>query len=477
MNLGHILQKLGPSVLPFADASSKELPFPRLARLGLFQVSVGLTLALLAGTLNRVMIVEMTIAAAVVATFLAIPMLSSPIRALLGFKSDHHRSSFGWRRVPYLWGGTFFQFVGLAFIPFSLILLDTQRGYSATAQTAGLLIGGLGFILVGLGAHAVQTAGLALATDLAPEETRPRVVAFLYVMFLGGLLVGGLGYSWWLRDFTSLGLVQAVKGSAVLILFMNVVALWKQEPWDPDRARDESPRPSFREVWSRLVQEPGARRLLWAVGLGSAGFAMQDVLLEPYGGQIMDLGVAQTSMLTAISAVGALLAFGIAAWILPRGVPTLTVAGMGIVAGAGAFALVVLAPPMNSPFLLDAGAFLIGFGGGLFTVGTLTAAMRLDRVVGSGMAVGAWGAVYASAGGLAVGAGGLIRDLMIRAWETAPLAASLSGEAAGYLLVYHLEILVLFAALGVLGPLVLRWESSNPDPHSTRPLGLAELPG
>ena len=40
MNLGQVLNKLGPSFLPFADAASEKLPMPRLLRLGLFQVSV-----------------------------------------------------------------------------------------------------------------------------------------------------------------------------------------------------------------------------------------------------------------------------------------------------------------------------------------------------------------------------------------------------------------------------------------------------
>jgi hypothetical protein len=38
-------------------------------------------------------------------------------------------------------------------------------------------------------------------------------------------------------------------------------------------------------------QAPGARRFLVAVGLGTAGFSMQDIILEPYGGQILGLSV------------------------------------------------------------------------------------------------------------------------------------------------------------------------------------------
>ena len=50
---------MGTRFLPFADAATAELPLGRLLRLSLFQVSVGMAVALLNGTLNRVMIVEL----------------------------------------------------------------------------------------------------------------------------------------------------------------------------------------------------------------------------------------------------------------------------------------------------------------------------------------------------------------------------------------------------------------------------------
>ena len=167
--------------LPFADAASADLPLRRLLRLSLFQVSVGMALALLNGTLNRVMIVELNVPAWIVATMVALPLLFAPFRAFLGFHSDNHRSVLGWRRVPYLWFGTLLQYGGLAIMPFALMVLSgTGRGPVEIGQAGAALA----FLMVGAGLHATQTAGLALATDLAPKETRPRVVALMYVMLL-----------------------------------------------------------------------------------------------------------------------------------------------------------------------------------------------------------------------------------------------------------------------------------------------------
>jgi len=115
--------RLGPRFLPFADAATPDLPLPRLLRLSLFQVSVGMALTLLVGTLNRVMIVELKVPATLVAVMVALPVLYAPFRALIGFRSDTHRSALGWRRVPFIWMGTMVQFGGLAVMPFALLVL------------------------------------------------------------------------------------------------------------------------------------------------------------------------------------------------------------------------------------------------------------------------------------------------------------------------------------------------------------------
>ena len=85
----------GPAYLPFADVVSDDLPLSRLLRLSLFQVSVGMALVLLVGTLNRVMIVELSVPASIVGIMLALPLIFAPFRALIGYRSDTHRCALG----------------------------------------------------------------------------------------------------------------------------------------------------------------------------------------------------------------------------------------------------------------------------------------------------------------------------------------------------------------------------------------------
>jgi MFS transporter, BCD family, chlorophyll transporter len=463
---------VGARFLPFADAATVELPLTRLLRLSLFQVSVGIAVVLLNGTLNRVMIVELGVPSWLVACMVSLPLVFAPMRAIIGFRSDNHFSALGWRRVPYIWFGTLLQFGGLAIMPFALIILSGDTQGPAWVGDAGAA---LAFLLVGAGLHTGQTAGLALATDLAPEASRPRVVAFLYVMLLFGMVGSGFVFGELLADFREFRLIQVVQGAALLTTVLNIVALWKQEPRDPARTAADRPRPTFQQSWADLRRQSRSTRIFITVALGTAAFTMQDVLLEPFGGQILHLTVAQTTVLTAVFAIGILAGFAVAARSLGRGGDPYQLAAFGVLAGVAAFSCVIFSAPLFSPLLLRIGTVLIGFGGGLFAVGTLTAAMDLTGSGQYGLALGAWGAVQATAAGAAIALGGGLRDVVSRLAVDGVFGSALNMPATGYNFVYHLEIGLLFATLIAIGPLVRHARADRPQ-RSTK-FGLAGIAG
>ena len=476
---GAFWNRVGSRFLPFADAATTELPLGRLLRLSLFQVSVGMAAVLLTGTLNRVMIVELGMSASLVAAMVSLPLLFAPLRALIGFKSDHHSSLLGWKRVPYIWFGTLLQFGGLAILPFALLVMT---GGGDGPAWSGQIAAALGFLMVGAGMHTTQTAGLALATDLAPEDARPRVVALLYVMLLAGMMVSAIVIGRLLADFTPTKLVQIVQGAAVLTMVLNLVALWKQEARNRLATAARIDTPAFGDVWAVFVSRPGTMRLLVAVGLGAAAFSMQDILLEPYGGQILGLSVGATTALTALWALGMLGGFALAAHRLGAGGDPHRLAGFGGVLGITAFLSVIFAGALHSVPLLGIGATLIGFGGGLFSVGTLTAAMAIadqDRLAGrTGLALGAWGAVQATCTGIAIALGAAVRDGVAAATGARQFGAALAAPVAGYATVYVFEIVLLLGMLVALGPLVRGGPAPGPAPSLARPprFGLSEFP-
>ena len=444
-------QQLSPRFLPFADAATAELPMGQLLRLSLFQVTVGMAVVLLIGTLNRVMIVELGVPAWLVSVMVALPLVCAPFRALVGHRSDTYKSVLGWRRVPYLWFGTMLQFGGFAIMPFALLVLS---GDTTAPPIAGQLGAGLAFLLVGAGLHTTQTVGLALATDLAPREVHPKVVALLCAMLMAGMVVSALVFGALLANFSEIRLIQVVQGAALLTMVVNVAALWKQEPRRPSLTRRDRVDPSFIEAWRAFGREGQAMRRLVALALGTLAFSMQDILLEPYGGQVLHLTVGQTTTLTALLAVGGFVGFALAARWLGGGADAYRVAALGALVGLVAFSLVTLSAPIEAARLFVAGVALIGFGAGLFAHATLTAAMATAKQGNVGLALGVWGAVQASAAGVAVGAGGILRDGVSILAARGALGPALTGDAVGYGAVYLTEIALLFATLIAVGPLV-----------------------
>lgn len=468
-------RNVGSEWLPFADVATDDVPLSRLLRLSLFQLSVGMVQTLFVGTLNRVMILELKVPASLVAIMLAIPLLVAPFRALVGFKSDTHKSILGWKRVPYLWLGTQMQFGGLAIMPFALLVLSEHGGRAPLwVAYAGT---GLAFLLVGAGAHTTQTAGLALATDIVDEDKRPRVIALMYLMMLMGTLVSALVLERLLTGFTPFKLIQVIQGTAVFTVVCNAFSLWKQEA----RVRGVveykkgERRPMFRDAWRTFSEGGQAVRLLAASGLGFFAYNLQDVLLEPYGGEILKFTVAETTALTAIMAFGAVIAFAWSANVMRANTDPIKLASHGVIVGILGFALIAAASINQSAFLFRVGVMMIGFGEGLFGVGTLSFAMNIRDASQHGIALGAWGAVFATAEGLSFAVSGVAKDWLSHLVARGALGPNITSAAAPYTAVYLTEIVVLMATLIPLYSL-LRREPVQDSVDSTRSFGLADIP-
>jgi MFS transporter, BCD family, chlorophyll transporter len=461
--LVHRWMRIGTEFLPFADAASTELPLGRLLRLSLFQVSVGMAMVLLIGTLNRVLIVELGVPAWLVSLMVGLPLVFAPFRAFIGFRSDNHRSALGWRRVPYIWMGTLLQFGGLAIMPFALLILS---GDTHGPIWIGQVASALAFLLVGAGMQTTQTAGLALATDLAPEAVRPNVIALMYTMMLVGMVAAGVAFGKLLDNFSEIRLIQVIQGAAVLTMALNGIALWKQEARNSARHTTKQISAKFLDSWREFTKHSRAIRFLVAVGLGTAAFNMQDIILEPYGGQILHLPVSATTSLTAMLAGGMLAAFCLAGRFLGHGADPYRLAAYGALVGLFAFAAVIFAAPMEAPQLFRIGTLMIGFGGGFFLVGTLAGAMARERNGESGLALGAWGAVQAASAGLAIVLGGALRDGVTSLALHGSLGPVMTGASTGYTAVYQIEILLLFATLVAIGPLVRSGNAGQENPST-----------
>lgn len=445
---------MGSRWLPFADAATPDLPLARLLRLSLFQVAVGMALVMLVGTLNRVMIVELGVPASLVGIMISLPIVFAPLRALIGFRSDTHRSALGWKRVPFIFRGSMVQFGGFAVMPFALLVLSGAGDSATLPSWVGLASAALAFLLVGAGMHTIQTVGLALATDLAPRESRPNVVGLMYVMLLAGMMGSALLFGTLLENFSHGRLIQVVQAAAVVTLVLTTISVWKQEARRRSSATAER-EPTFGEAWALYAGSDRAVWRLFVVGVGTMAFSMSDVLLEPYGGQVLGMSVADTTKLTATLAGGGLIGFAWASRVLRGGFDPWRMAAYGASCGVPAFAAIIASAPLGSPALFVAGTLFVGFGAGLFGHGTLTATMNLAPRQQTGLALGAWGAVQATGAGAAIALGSIIRDVCTSLFGSTP-----DGGVLAYQVVYGLEIAMLAATCITMLPLMKTFRSA-----------------
>ena len=268
------------------------------------------------------------------------------------------------------------QFGGFAIMPFALLVLSGFGESHDAPAWLGYGSAALAFLLVGAGVHMVQTVGLALATDLVPPRDQPNVVGLMYVMLLVGMGVSAMVFGALLENYSAGRLIQVIQGAAVVTIFVNVFAIWKQESRDRSRAIAAIPQPEFSDAWRTFIRGKNALRRLVVIGLGTAGFGMADVLLEPYGGQVLGMSVADTTKLTATLACGGIAGFGLASRVLSRGADPIAMVWYGALLGVPAFVAIMLSATLQTPFLFILGVLMTGFGAGLFSHGTLTATMR-----------------------------------------------------------------------------------------------------
>jgi BCD family chlorophyll transporter-like MFS transporter len=190
-------------------------------------------------------------------------------------------------------------------------------------------------------------------------------------------------------------------------------------------------------------------RLLAVIALGTAGFGMADVLMEPFGGQVLAMTVAQTTRLTVYLAAGNLLGFALASRVLSRGALPLNVAIYGALIGVPALGFYVVSAQLASALILTLATLAAGFGSGLFGHGTLTATMRSAPREQIGLSLGAWGAVQATSAGLSFALGGVMRDVVLS--HSAVGASSAEAYTPIFILEIGLLVLALLLALPMFG--------------------------
>jgi MFS transporter, BCD family, chlorophyll transporter len=436
-------------------------------RLGLFQFGMGVSLAPITGTLNRVLVSELQIPAVAVGVLIAIHYFVSPVRALIGFRTDEQRAQGHWR-TPYLVLGMMLTYGGLACAPFALILLS---GDGSMPFWVAFLVCFLIFGVYGIGVNIAETAYLAIVRDVTPPKERGLVLASLWTMLILGMIVGAVVIGLLLQDYSHFLLIRVMQGSAVVFLFLAIVAMIGQERLQPNGrlvtpVGGEYVRAPLQQQLRLLGSQRTLRGLFLVLFLATAAFACHDVLLEPYGGEVLGLSVTATTELTALWGVAMLCGVAGAGYLIWKRTAPLALIASGCTGAGLGFMVISVASDQTLLGPFCAGVALIGAGRGMFLVGSIALVMALSDAAHAGLFLGLWGVMQALAQGLGTIVSGLTRDLV---------NASLGGVAHGYTVVWVSACLLLLLSLGLL--YALRLPRQLQQPASLSPwAGLQDIP-
>lgn len=360
-------------------------------RLALVQMALGAIVVLTTSTLNRVMAVELMLPALVPGLLVGLHHAVQMTRPRMGFGSD-----VGGRRTPWIAGG-------MTVLALGGFLAAVATAWMATDRTAGLMLGVLGYALVGAGVSAAGTSLLVLlAKQVAPERRAAAATVVWVLMILGFAVTAGLAGRW-LDPYTPERLVMVSGVVSVLALALALAALWRVErAAGPHEGSRQQPQfvAALREVWG----ESDARRFTVFVFVSMIAYSAQDLILEPFAGVRFGLSPGQTTQLSGLQHGGTLaglllgalagrrmggLSFGsLRAWIV----------GGCLASGVALGGLVVGDRFGGDAWPLHANVFAMGVANGAFSIAAIGSMMALashGRSAREGVRMGLWGAAQA----------------------------------------------------------------------------------
>jgi len=418
-------------------------------QLALIHTAIAMTLVPINSTLNRVMIFDLGFSKTLFTLLSIFPYLLAPIQVAIGSFSDRN-PILGYRRTPYIFAGLILCVLGVAVAPQVAVLLTENFNL-------GIIVGILAFGAWGMGYNLSAVSYFSLASELSGKKGRGATIATMFFLMVFGLIATGLTLSRLVPTYTPEALTRAFIIVAASALTLGLLGLIKLEP----RASDSSSiRPSenytVREMMSAITENPTAKVFFIYLLLLLAAILGQDVLLEPFGAQAFGMTLEATSRIVSISSTFTLVAFIVAGFMEGR-VPKKVIAQIGNLGALAGFLVIILSGAMCNLSLFYVGITLLGFGTGISTVANLSLMFELTVPEKVGLYIGAWG----FSNGLSRLTG------LLMAGVVADVATQITGHAlSGYLVVFSIEALMLFAAAVMLhriNPATFQKQAHEPD--------------
>jgi len=382
-----------------------------ILRLGLVQASLGSIVVLTTSTLNRVIVVELGLAALVPGVLVAIHYLVQTSRPRFGHGSDQGR-----RRTPWIIGG-------LAVLAAGGVLAAIATALMAESVIAGTALAIVAFTMIGLGVGASGTCLLVLLSSLVAPERRAAAASITWIMMIAGFaLTAGVAGAF-LDPFSMTRLITVTAIASALALCVATLSLRGLEPADASKVdtsedeQDSAPSIRFIDALRDVLSERHTRRFAIFVFISMLAYSAQDLVLEPFAGAVFDLTPGQSTQLGGLQHGGVLVGMLMFAAIGYRLGQRSMIASRACMLGGcigSAVLLSTLSFAALSPdgFPLAKAVFVLGVANGVFAVAAISAMMGLvseGHAERDGVRMGVWGAAQA----LAFGTGGVVGTLIV----------------------------------------------------------------
>jgi BCD family chlorophyll transporter-like MFS transporter len=446
----------------------QNLTITRNVKIGFFHFGSGLADIIATGVWNRIMISDLGFAAAPIGLLVALRYFLAPLGIWAGRMSDRH-AIFGFHRLFWVWAGRLMMVASIILL--GLVTADLARGTPADALRWGLITFSL--LLFSLGSAFSGGTFLALIYDRSAPSQRGRAVGIVWTFLLLGYAVGGPLFGIMLPDHgAGSGLEFSPETLQNLFLFaaLLMAALWffsllgeEKRVSAPVARAEESSQPSSSLIADLKLawRDPQMRLFFWYLALSMMFAFSQDLILEPFAGDVFGMEARTTTRFSgywgSMAIIGSLVVLYLSRRYKWFNNKRLNVIGVAVLVVT--FAIFTISSLAEIRGLVTVGLVTLGIGLGIWQIGTLGMMMEMSPAGRAGTFLGFWTLVVTFARGAGVSGGGIIRDL----------ALSLSGSLS---VSYGVVFLLGAVGLGVSLWLVLRIRAVQPEeaPAGAQPI-------
>lgn len=375
-----------------------------IARLGLVQACMGAVVVVTTSTLNRIMVIELALPALLPGLLVALHYLVQMVRPRMGFGADQGR-----RCTPWMLGGVVVLAVGGLLASVATVLMQS-------AFVPGLVLCILAFLLIGLGVSACGTSLLVLMAKRVPDGRRAPAATLVWMMMILGFAVTAVTVGKLIDPYTPEQLIRVTAGLSFLVICVAALSLWGLEGRDSSGSREAiaggaaSGRANvkFKQTLLQVWREPQARTFTIFVFLSMLAYSAQDLILEPFAGDVFGMSPGQTTQLAGLqhgAVLAGMLWVALVGWDRVKGRFGSVQSWMvwGCLLSAVAMAGLSTAGIQGQNWPLKANIVLLGVANGAFSIAAIATMMRLSTQGAQGhegTRMGLWGASQAIAFGL-----------------------------------------------------------------------------